>query len=83
MPNPVHPLRSLRLAAGLTQTELAKLSGVTAATINRIETRRTLARITTRRRISNALRVPLSSNLEVFGPWPTHGPRTRKHVFRF
>ncbi len=48
-------LREWRLAKVMTQEELAKLSGATEATISRLETGQHEARISTVRRLAEAL----------------------------
>ncbi len=50
-------LRSVRLRRLLTQRELAKIAGLTTASVNRIENGTTKARISTVRRLAQALDV--------------------------
>lgn len=50
-------LREMRLAQVMTQAELAQRSGVTEATISRIESGQQLARISTIKKLARALDV--------------------------
>jgi len=69
-------LAELRSARGLTQEELARLSGVARSTIGKIETGRQIARPGTRRRLCKALKLSFRRHAEVFGPLPKPGPKT-------
>lgn len=71
-------LVALRESQGLTQQELARLSGVPAETICRIERGVRYPRLGTRRALSRALGIPIEWNVEVFGPWPRSGPIPRE-----
>jgi transcriptional regulator with XRE-family HTH domain len=61
-------LRAVRLGAGLSQSKLAKKSGVALRTIRAIELGKTRARMDTRRRLVAALEKPLSEHGLLFGP---------------
>lgn len=63
-----HPLYVLRLAADLTQSELALLSGVSLRAIQTIEARHVGPYMDTRRRLLAALDVQFSRHREIFGP---------------
>ena len=66
---PMPRLRTLRLNAGLTQQELARLAGVSVETIVRLEGGRGRRPFPgTRRRIAEALGVPISEIDELKAP---------------
>ena len=58
------PLRELRVSAGLSQRALAQRAGVAANTIVGIETGGRLSHPATRKRIADALGVPVSDVVE-------------------
>ena len=62
-----HPLVILRIAAGWTQGELARRSCVSMRAIQVIEKRHVSPYMATRRRLLEALGVPLSRHRELFG----------------
>lgn len=64
-------LRSVRLRRLLTQRELARIAGLTTASVNRIETGTTKARISTVRRLAEALDVDPEDFLDVNEPPPS------------
>jgi len=68
-------LRTIRQRRLLTQDELAHLAGLTTASISRIETGVTKARISTVRRLATALNVEAD---ELFGVNNFAKPRSRK-----
>ena len=59
-------LREARLAAGLTQVQLAERSQVSDITICRIEVGRQRPRVPTARKLLNALKIPLDRFREYF-----------------
>jgi transcriptional regulator with XRE-family HTH domain len=65
-------LRELREQRCLTQAALAYQSGVSIRTISSIESGAS-CRMSVRRRLLKALRLPFETNLEVFGPLPVRG----------
>lgn len=67
-------LRRIRERALLTQRELAAKSGLTQATVHRIESGATKARISTVRRLAKALHVDASEFMGRGGA-ETHEPR--------
>lgn len=64
-------LRATRLRRLLTQRELAARAGLTAASVNRIETGTTKARISTVRRLAQALDVGPDDLLAANEPSPS------------
>lgn len=64
-------LRSVRLRRLLTQRELAKSAGLTTASVSRIETGTTKARISTVRRLAKALDVDPDDLLAANEPPPS------------
>ena len=70
-----NPLRAARLAAGLTQEQLARKAGVGERAISAIERGRECPRRHTRRVILKALGIPQSQHRRMFGPLPVCGTR--------
>lgn len=64
-------LRSVRLSRLLTQRDLAKSAGLTTASVSRIETGTTKARISTVRRLAKALDVDPDDLLAANEPPPS------------
>jgi transcriptional regulator with XRE-family HTH domain len=55
---PVHPIRRIRQAQGVTQVQLAEAANVQVSTISMIEAGKQTPRIETLRKLADALEVP-------------------------
>ncbi len=56
-----HRIREIRAAQGLSLEQLARLTGISAPALSLIETGKRDPRLTTLKRIADALRVPLAA----------------------
>ena len=70
---PTNTLRAAREAALMSQTSLARQSGLSAHTIVNLERGYTRATMDTRERILTVLGISKRRHLEIFGPLPTLG----------
>ena len=57
-------LKLARIKKGLTQMELARLIGVSVATINRIETGKQVIKVDMLNKLANALEIPVNELLD-------------------
>lgn len=57
-------LKLARIKKGLTQRELARLTGVSVATINRIETGKQVIKVDMLNKLANVLEIPVNELLE-------------------